>query len=535
MADHFEQRKIVGIVEEQTSGTFYDNFAVGDCNLAAFIDSIEYSAESETYERNVATPTYSEDVDIIARESGTIRARAEVRGSGVVSTTVPSWAPWIEACGTVRAALEEFTFDEGTSVDLTRWRPGITITQAVTAATGVLVDVDLATSKVLIHTRTGAAGAANNWTGTSSAGAFTIAHPGAVAPTAAGLVWYFRSDQEIFSQGTLSMPLNPAPAETVTVGTITYTWIAAPAAPYDVDIGAAVADSQANLVAAINGSGTDGVEYFAGTLQNPDVKIDDFAANDAILTARVGGAVGDAIVTTETMVGVGNEFNGTGTLGATTAGRAYHYSIAEFLPFSSLGRSTRHAIKGAVGECEISADNIGAPMMFDFNMKGADGGELEVVTPTPIAYESNATPLFRGINYHISGDALATQAQCKINSFRFRFGNEIESDEYATAAAPGIVKYDIVNRKPNGEHNPRLLEPSVKSFFDDYTNAQTGRLVMDNGSAVEGNIIKMIFHKVQYQSYGHENIRRKVHAKLTFGAKSNEITVGDNEWYLIKR
>lgn len=535
MSDHFENRKIVGIVEQDQPDTFKDGFAAANCNLQAYVDSIEFAAESETYERNVASPTYSQDVDIIARESGTIRARAEVRGSGTSKTTVPSWAPWVEACGTQQATLQMFPLDEAGSVDLTRWRPGVLLTQASTNATAYLVDVDTEADEVLIHTVTGTPTDSQNWTGTSAAGAFTVAQD-TTAPVVYGLVWFPRSDIEVFSQGTLTLDVNPVDldGDTMTIGSVTYTFKDTVASANDIKIGATVAATQANAVAAINGTGTPGTEYGTGTVYNPDAKMDPFATDVAILTARVAGSVGNAIATTETFTAATNVFDAA-TLGTYTAGRAYHYSLAEYKRFGTTGRSTRHSIKNAVGDCEISGDNIGAPAIFDFNMKGCEQGEDEVATPTAIPYENNATPLFRGVHYKITGDAAAPQAQCKLNSFRFRFGNDIEADEHATAAEPGIVKYDIVGRKPSGEHSLRLLEPSVKSFFADYKNHRTGRLLMDNGKTAEGNIVQMIFHKIQYQNYGHENVRRKIHGRLSFGIKSPDISIGDNEWFLIKR
>lgn len=535
MSDHFENRKVVGIVEQDRPDTFKDGFAAANCNLAAYVDSMEFAAESETYERNVASPTYSQDVDIIARESGTIRARAEVRGSGTSKTTVPSWAPWVEGCGAQRATLQMFPLDEATSVDLDRWAPGVLLTQAVSLATAYLVDVDTDTDEVLIHTVTGTPQVSQNWTGTSAAGAFTIGQD-TTAPVVHGLTWFPRSAIEVFSQGTLTLDTNPVDldGDTMTIGSVTYTFKDTVSAANDIAIGATVAATQANIVAAINGSGTPGTEYGTGTVQNPDAKMDPFATDVAIVTARISGSVGDAIATTETFTAATNVFDAA-TLGTYTAGRAYHYSIGEFKPFGTNGRSTRHAIKNAVGDCEISGDNIGAPMMFDFNMKGCEHGEHEVATPTPITYETNAVPLFRGVDYKITGDAAAPKAHCKINSFRFRFGNDIEADEYATADEPGIVKYDVVGRKPSGEHSLRLLEPSVKSFFADYKNHRTGRLVFKNGKTAEGNIVEMRLLKIQYQNYGHENVRRKVHGRLSFGVKSPDISIGDNEWFLIKR
>jgi hypothetical protein len=95
-----------------------------------------------------------------------------------------------------------------------------------------------------------------------------------------------------------------------------------PIAAYDIAIGADEAASKVNIVAAINASGTEGVEYFAGTLVNSLVVATTFAGDDCILTARENGTAGNSIVSDETgneLTDVANVFDAT-TLGTTTAG-----------------------------------------------------------------------------------------------------------------------------------------------------------------------------------------------------------------------
>lgn len=114
------------------------------------------------------------------------------------------------------------------------------------------------------------------------------------------------------SQGTLTMDTKPTADDTLTIGTYTYTFVATPAATGDVAIGAAVANSQANLVAAIN----DGDSFNEAS---EFVTAGDFAADDCILTAVDGGVAGESVATTETFNAVTNVFDGT-TLGTTTEG-----------------------------------------------------------------------------------------------------------------------------------------------------------------------------------------------------------------------
>lgn len=78
--------------------------------------------------------------------------------------------------------------------------------------------------------------------------------------------------------------------DTVTIGHRVYKFVAAPAAAYDVDIGADLDGSISNLVSAINDSGVAGTDYGTGTVQHEIVSGAADLANDELdLTARAGG------------------------------------------------------------------------------------------------------------------------------------------------------------------------------------------------------------------------------------------------------
>lgn len=115
------------------------------------------------------------------------------------------------------------------------------------------------------------------------------------------------------SQGTLSMATNPTADDTVTIGAVEYTFKAAQSLTTEIAIGEDAAETQANLVARVNG-----LDQFRGR-KNALVSAGDFDSNDCILTARKPGAAGDLIATTETFTAVGNVFDAA-TLGTTTAG-----------------------------------------------------------------------------------------------------------------------------------------------------------------------------------------------------------------------
>ncbi len=118
---------------------------------------------------------------------------------------------------------------------------------------------------------------------------------------------------------TMGTQVLGAVGDVMTIDSQVYRFLTITEQAYDIDVGADEAASKVNIVAALNASGTPGVEYYAGTDQHPTVGASVFSGDICTLTARTAGLAGDAIVTTEVIDAAGNVFNDT-TLGATTAG-----------------------------------------------------------------------------------------------------------------------------------------------------------------------------------------------------------------------
>lgn len=129
----------------------------------------------------------------------------------------------------------------------------------------------------------------------------------------------FDDDGNIFDDTSLGTETTGVAPDTMTIDTQVYRFVLVPEQAFDIDMGASEADTKANLVAAVNASGTEGTEYYAGTTAHPTVSIAAFDVDEAILTARTPGAAGDDIVTDESFTDVGNVFDA-GDLGAVTAG-----------------------------------------------------------------------------------------------------------------------------------------------------------------------------------------------------------------------
>jgi hypothetical protein len=100
--------------------------------------------------------------------------------------------------------------------------------------------------------------------------------------------------------GTLTLSANASADDTVTIDTTVYTFKAAPAAAFEVDIGADAEGSIDNLVAAINLTGTAGTEYGTGTYIHPTVTAVKATASTMTATGKTFGDTADLIATTET-------------------------------------------------------------------------------------------------------------------------------------------------------------------------------------------------------------------------------------------
>lgn len=92
---------------------------------------------------------------------------------------------------------------------------------------------------------------------------------------------------------------NVTDADTVTIGTTVYRFKDTMAAAYDVKIGEDAATTLDNLKAAINGTGTAGVEWFAGTVAHPTVVATTNTDTTQKVVARIPGTAANTLATTK--------------------------------------------------------------------------------------------------------------------------------------------------------------------------------------------------------------------------------------------
>lgn len=128
----------------------------------------------------------------------------------------------------------------------------------------------------------------------------------------------FTAGTNVFDSATL---LGGTDSDTFTLGSTTYTMrnLLVVGAVAQIQIGASLVATQLNIEAAINLSGTSGVQYSTGTTANAEASAGAFALNLIILTALIAGTAGDTIVTTSAFTSASNFFDAV-TLGTTTAG-----------------------------------------------------------------------------------------------------------------------------------------------------------------------------------------------------------------------
>ena len=106
------------------------------------------------------------------------------------------------------------------------------------------------------------------------------------------------------ARSTLTLTAVPGSSETVVVGSVTYTFVASPASPNDVDIGATVSESIDNLVAAILADSSQaGTAFGTGTVENADATATAFIDDTMVVLAKALGTAGSGVATTTTVTG----------------------------------------------------------------------------------------------------------------------------------------------------------------------------------------------------------------------------------------
>ncbi|MGC2239420.1 MAG: sialidase family protein, partial [Acidimicrobiia bacterium] len=140
--------------------------------------------------------------------------------------------------------------------------------------------------------------------------------------------------------GSLTISALPAAGDTVTIDGRTYRFVDSMvgAVAYDVLIGG---NPRANLAAAIEGTGTEGIEYGPGTLPNPSATISDPASPTMTVTSRESDpTIANAVVTTASLTQLGDGFAAATLTGGTSSWTKETVPLAQNSP---MGTAVVHA------------------------------------------------------------------------------------------------------------------------------------------------------------------------------------------------
>jgi hypothetical protein len=142
----------------------------------------------------------------------------------------------------------------------------------------------------------------------------------------------------------LVVDTQPTASQTITIGNKLYTFVAVGADNADgkISVGADLATAKVNIVAAINGSGFNQA--------HPLVTASAFTSNTCVITAKIGGSLGNGINTTETMSGGNNAFSATKLSGGTDCS----YTNALIALNNCINLNDTHGVRSELGTGQLS-------------------------------------------------------------------------------------------------------------------------------------------------------------------------------------
>lgn len=180
------------------------------------------------------------------------------------------------------------------------------------------------------------------------------------------------------AQGELWLTGNAVAAETVTIGTQTYTWRAAVAVADDVLIGATASDSIDNLIAAITNGAGEGTEYGTGTLVNADAGATARPGDIMNVSAILFGTAGNSIATTETMTA--GSFRAATLLGGLDIPAASQFSLSNLPIEVTAVKSITLVNRGAKTDSGASKMQASFVVADGSSAVGADSSMTEAFT-----------------------------------------------------------------------------------------------------------------------------------------------------------
>lgn len=243
---------------------------------------------------------------------------------------------------------------------------------------------------------------------------------------------------------------NVADDETVTIGATVYRYKDTLAQAYDVKIGASAAISLDNLKAAINATGTPGVEYFTGTLAHPTVVATTNTDTTQKIVARIPGTAANAAATTETSghlswadatLGGGTGASNPGVASETVSVGGKTYSFVDVLS------ETNAPAAAIANQVLFGADSAAALDNLKSAVNGTAGAGTVYSTGTTantqVSAETNDDTLqvFRALTRGTAGNAIVATETLSNGEFEFALG-VLAGGVAGTTADKGFMAYD---------------------------------------------------------------------------------------------
>lgn len=246
--------------------------------------------------------------------------------------------------------------------------------------------------------------------------------------------------------------------DTVTIGSVTYTFVAVPAAANDVDVGASDSISLDNLIAAINAAAGEGTLYGTGTVVNPHVSAAAGAGDTMDVTARTA----DGVATATTAVLTAGDWGAAALVGSILASGA-------------AGTLTEQTDAGASGTL-ILRDVVGEFTDNEELSNGASGdGLANGVLTTPLLTPSDAAIL--------QVDAVDMPRSIAIDMLAALRGKIMAMDWHA---GNGLVALRLIH----GGQTADVEELGALTFDGQATNLTVGHLITGGTSAATGTLVE---------------------------------------------
>lgn len=187
------------------------------------------------------------------------------------------------------------------------------------------------------------------------------------------------------ASNTLNAIGNVADGDTVTVGSTTYQFKTVMAGANDIAIGGTAAQTMQNLEKAINGTGTAGVEYFAGTGKSTEVSAS-ASGNTLTVTALAAGVAGNSLVAGKSSSNLGWTSAGFLTGGAAGADLSNQTNAALALTAVNNAVATVASRRGDIGAAinQLQASTNVAKTQIQ-NLASSMDGIMAADIPTAVA------------------------------------------------------------------------------------------------------------------------------------------------------